>query len=50
MTQSKFNPLSSSYKHKHPLDGLGLLSVAKYFASLNDVRYNYLGTFIKTYI
>ena len=48
MTQSRFNPLSFSHNHKHLLDGLGLLSVAKYFASLNDVRYNYLGTFIKT--
>ena len=47
MTQSRFNPLTFLHTHKHLLDGLDLFSVTNDFESLNDVRYNYLGTIIK---
>ena len=47
MIQSRFIALSFLRSHKHLPEGLDLLSVANGFASLNDVRYNYFGTFKK---
>ena len=45
---SNLNALPFLHIHKHLVDALDLLFVANDFVSLNDVRGNDFGTFVKT--